>query len=111
MTPECTPDNPTFNKFINGLTHDNPAPSQGFCCKCGVDQAWSDTTGGTSTQQRRFAVNCNVLTNSLFLTGIPASASCLRMSADWYPAYLIGAASLDFQLQVGGSWQTAIFEN
>ncbi|GAQ85247.1 hypothetical protein KFL_002260030 [Klebsormidium nitens] len=74
--------------------------SQGFCCKCGVDQTWSDTTGGTSTQQRRFAVNCNVLTNSLFLTGIPATASCLRMSADWYPAYLIGAASLDFQLQI-----------
>ena len=55
---------------------------------------------GGATDRSRGNVNCNLFSSNLFLSGVPASASCLRMSPLWYAAYQISEASFEFQLSI-----------
>lgn len=55
---------------------------------------------GGATDRSRGNVNCNLFSANLFMSGVPASASCLRMSPLWHAAYQISEASVEFQLSI-----------
>ena len=74
--------------------------SQGFCCPCDAQSTWQQSVLGGATDRSRGQVNCNLFSSNLFLNGLPASASCLRMSDKWYAAYTLGDASYEFTLAV-----------
>jgi hypothetical protein len=74
--------------------------SQGFCCPCDAQSSWQQSVLGGATDRSRGNVNCNLFASNLFLNGLPASASCLRLSPTWYAAYTLGEASYEFSLAI-----------
>ena len=76
------------------------ADSQGFCCPCDAQASWQQTVLGGATDSSRGNVNCDLFASNLFLNGLPASASCLRLSETWYAGYSVGIASYEFILSV-----------
>ena len=98
--------NPTCGWFLDASGNHIPN-SQGFCCPCDAASTWQQTVLGGPTDQSRGNVNCNFFSSSMFMNGIPASASCLRMSPNWFAGYGIGSASYEFTLSVTISQQAA----
>ena len=74
--------------------------SQGFCCPCTAQSSWQQSVLGGATDQSRGNVNCNLFAANLFLSGVPASAHCLRLDPDAFAGYSLGSAEYEFQLSV-----------
>lgn len=103
LTSDCVDgalvSDPTCGWFLNADGSHVP-DSQGFCCVCDAAASWQQTVLGGPTDTSRGNVNCNLFTAGLFLNGVPASASCLRLDPQWFAAYAISVAEVEFTITV-----------
>ena len=74
--------------------------SDGFCCACSASQTVQQTLGGGATAATRGNLDCNLFADSLFLTGVPATASCMRLSASWWSGFSVGLWALEFSITI-----------
>jgi len=91
---------PTCGWYTDVQTGSQVPDSQGFCCPCTFESTWGDTLGGGSPQLARGNVDCSLLSNPLFLSGVPASAHCMNLNTLWHAGYNVGRAEIGYSIDV-----------
>lgn len=91
---------PTCGWYTDVLTGVQVPDSQGFCCPCTFESTWGDTLGGGSPQLARGNVDCSLLSNPLFIGGVPASAHCMNLNTLWHAGYNVGRAEIDYTIDL-----------